>query len=93
MCAMYQKRRDVVMHALAKIGIEAAVPKATIYVWAKVPDGFTSAEFATHILQKANVVVPPGSAYGPDGEGFVRISLTTPDDRLSEAIARIEASL
>jgi LL-diaminopimelate aminotransferase len=93
MCAMYQKRRDLVMDALGKIGIAAATPKATIYVWAKVPDGFTSAEFATHILQKANVVVPPGSAYGPDGEGFVRISLTTPDERLAEAIARIEASL
>jgi LL-diaminopimelate aminotransferase len=93
MCAMYQKRRDLVMDALGKIGIDAAVPKATIYVWARVPAGFTSAEFATHILQKANVVVPPGSAYGPDGEGFIRISLTTPDDRLAEAIERIEASL
>jgi LL-diaminopimelate aminotransferase len=49
--------------------------------------------FANHVLDKAGVVVPPGSAYGPDGEGFVRISLTTPDDRLAEAVARIEASL
>jgi LL-diaminopimelate aminotransferase len=93
LCAMYQRRRDLVMAALTKIGIKAQTPKATIYVWAKVPDGFTSAEFATHILEKANVVVPAGSAYGPDGEGYVRISLTTPDDRLEEAISRIEASL
>jgi LL-diaminopimelate aminotransferase len=93
LCAMYQRRRDLVMSALGRIGIEAAVPKATIYVWAKVPSGYTSAEFATHVLEKANVVVPAGSAYGPDGEGFVRISLTTPDDRLEEAVARIEASL
>ncbi len=93
LCAMYQRRRDLVMPALGRIGIEAAVPKATIYVWAKVPSGYTSAEFATHVLEKANVVVPAGSAYGPDGEGFVRISLTTPDDRLEEAVARIEASL
>jgi LL-diaminopimelate aminotransferase len=93
LCAMYQKRRDLVVTALHKIGIQAAVPKATIYVWAKVPDGFSSVEFATHVLEKANVVVPAGSAYGPDGEGFVRISLTTPDDQLAEAVARIEASL
>jgi LL-diaminopimelate aminotransferase len=93
LCAMYQGRRDLVMTALQRIGIEAAVPKSTIYIWAKVPSGFTSAEFATHILEKANVVVPAGSAYGPDGEGFIRISLTTPDDRLAEAISRIEATL
>lgn len=93
LCAMYQRRRDLVMTALGKIGIEATTPKGTIYIWAKVPTGYTSAEFATHILEKANVVVPAGSAYGPDGEGFIRISLTTPDDRLEEAVARIEASL
>jgi LL-diaminopimelate aminotransferase len=93
LCAMYQRRRDLVMGALGRIGIEATVPKATIYIWAKVPSGYTSAEFATHILETANVVVPAGSAYGPDGEGFVRISLTTPDDLLEEAVARIEASL
>ena len=68
-------------------------PGTRIYVWAKVPSGFTSAAFATHILDKAGVVVPAGSAYGPDGEGFIRISLTTPDDRLAEAVARIEATL
>lgn len=93
LCAMYQRRRDLVMGALTKIGIRAAMPKATIYVWAKVPDGYTSAAFAEKILEEANVIVPAGSAYGPSGEGFIRISLTTPDERLEEAIARIEASL
>jgi LL-diaminopimelate aminotransferase len=93
LCAMYQRRRDLVMSALGRIGIQAAVPKATIYIWARVPSGYTSAEFATHVLDTANVVVPAGSAYGPDGDGFVRISLTTPDDLLEEAVARIEASL
>jgi LL-diaminopimelate aminotransferase len=93
LCAMYQRRRDLVMGALTKIGIKAAVPKATIYVWAKVPDGYTSAAFAEKILEEANVIVPAGSAYGPSGEGFIRISLTTPDERLEEAIARISASL
>ncbi len=93
LCAMYQRRRDIVIDALGKIGIEAATPKATIYVWAKVPDGYTSAEFATHVLESANVVMPAGSAYGPSGEGFVRISLTTPDARLEEAVERIKNSL
>jgi LL-diaminopimelate aminotransferase len=93
LCALYQRRRDLVMKALGGIGIEARTPKATIYVWAKVPPGHTSVSFATHVLESANVVVPAGSAYGPDGEGFVRISLTTPDDRLEEAVARISACL
>jgi len=93
LCALYQRRRDLVMEALGKIGIEAHPPEATIYVWPKVPAGYTSASFAEHILEKANVIVPAGSAYGPSGEGYIRISLTTPDDRLAEAILRIEASL
>jgi len=89
--ALYQRRRDLVMGALGKIGLSAATPKSTIYVWANVPDGFTSADFATKLLEEANVIVAPGNAYGPSGEGFIRISLTTPDVRLEEAIARIEA--
>ncbi len=91
--AMYQRRRDIVIDALGKIGIEAATPKGTIYVWAKVPEGHTSAEFATKILEEANVIVAPGNAYGPSGEGYVRISLSTPDDRLEEAIERIKNTL
>ncbi len=91
--ALYQRRRDLVMPALAKIGLQAAVPKGTIYVWARVPEGYTSTSFAEKILEEANVIVAPGSAYGPSGEGYIRISLSTPDDRLEEAIARIEATL
>ncbi len=91
--ALYQRRRDLVIGALDSIGLRAEVPKATIYVWVEVPDGHTSASFATKVLEEADVIVAPGSAYGPSGEGYVRISLTTPDDRLREAIARIEASL
>lgn len=91
--AMYQRRRDFVIDALQKIGIEAAVPKATIYVWAKVPEGYTSAEFASKILEEANVIVAAGTAYGPYGEGYIRISLTTPDDRLEKAIERIKEAL
>ena len=92
--AMYQRRRDLVLTALEKIGIEVPFkPIATIYVWAKVPEGYTSADFAGKILEEANVIVAAGSAYGPSGEGYIRISLTTPDDRLEAAIKRIENSL
>lgn len=91
--AMYQRRRDLVMDALGKIGLEAATPKATIYVWAKIPAGYTSASFAGKVLDEANVIVAAGSAYGPSGEGYVRISLTTPDDRLEAAIERIKNTL
>jgi LL-diaminopimelate aminotransferase len=93
MSELYQRRRDMVIDALAKIGIQARTPKGTIYVWAKVPDGYTSAEFATKVLEEANVIVAPGNAYGPSGEGYIRISLATPDDRLAEAISRIESTL
>jgi len=91
--AMYERRRDLVIDALAKIGIEAAKPMGTIYVWAKVPEGYTSAEFAAKVLDEANVIVAAGTAYGPSGEGYVRISLSTPDDRLEQAIERIKNTL
>ncbi len=91
LCDLYQRRRDLVMGALPSAGLEAATPKATIYVWAKVPAGHTSASFAGDLLDKVGVIVAAGSAYGPAGEGYIRISLTTPDDRLEEAIERIKS--
>jgi LL-diaminopimelate aminotransferase len=93
MSELYQRRRDMVIEALAKIGISARTPKGTIYVWARVPEGETSAGFAEKVLEDANVIVAPGNAYGPSGEGYIRISLATPDDRLREAISRIESTL
>ncbi len=93
MSAIYQRRRDLVIEALRAIGLEPNAPKGSIYVWARVPDGHDSASFAQLLLDEANVVVSPGSSFGAAGEGFVRISLSTPDDRLREAIDRIEASL
>ncbi len=93
MSAIYQRRRDTVMEALESIGLSARVSKGTIYVWAKIPEGYTSAEYAGLVLDKAGVIVPPGSAYGPDGEGYIRISLATPDHRLAEALERIKTSL
>ncbi|MRX83039.1 LL-diaminopimelate aminotransferase [Eggerthella guodeyinii] len=93
LCALYERRRDLVVGALRSIGVECNAPKATIYVWAKVPAGETSASFATRLLEKAHVVVTPGSGYGPGGEGYIRISLTTPDDRLLEAAQRMKAAM
>jgi LL-diaminopimelate aminotransferase len=93
MAALYARRRDLVVGALREIGIEVAAPKGTIYVWAPVPEGTTSAAFAEEVLERAAVVVSPGSAYGPNGEGFFRISLTVPDERLAEAIERMRSSL
>ncbi|MEW5706081.1 MAG: LL-diaminopimelate aminotransferase [Actinomycetota bacterium] len=93
MCKIYQRRRDMVMETLEKIGLKARKPKATIYVWAKVPDGYTSAGFASLVLDKAGVIVSPGNAYGPSGEGYIRICLSVKDDRLSEALERIKSLL
>ncbi len=89
MCEIYRRRRDVLVDALRAIGLEVTPPKGAIYVWARVPDGETSASFTEKVLEEAAVVISPGAAYGPSGEGFVRMSLTTPDDRLVEAAERI----
>ncbi len=90
MNALYTRRRDLVVDALRAIGVQVTPPKATIYVWAPVPAGFaSSAAYCEHVLDEAGVVISPGGAYGPNGEGFFRISLTTPDDRLLEAVERL----
>jgi LL-diaminopimelate aminotransferase len=87
---VYERRRDLVCAALAEAGVHVTPPKGTIYVWAPVPEGFSSAtEYCEHVLEQAAVVITPGGAYGASGEGFFRISLTTPDDRLREAVERI----
>jgi LL-diaminopimelate aminotransferase len=91
--AVYARRRDLVVEALLEIGVHVEPPKGTIYVWAPVPDGQTSVSFAELVLEEAAVVVSPGSMYGPSGEGYFRISLTTPDDRLAEAMTRLREHL
>jgi LL-diaminopimelate aminotransferase len=90
MNAIYARRRDLVCDALAEAGVEVARPRATIYVWAPVPEGFESAaQYCEYVLEQAAVVISPGDAYGPHGAGFFRISLTAPEDRLLEAVERI----
>ncbi len=90
MNVVYQRRRDLVCDALVQAGVEVDQPKGTIYIWAPIPPGFaSSAAYCEHVLEHAAVVISPGGAYGRSGEGFFRISLTTPDDRLLEAVERI----
>jgi LL-diaminopimelate aminotransferase len=93
MSEIYARRRDLVCAALTEIGVAVTPPKGTIYVWAPVPEGHTSASFCELVLEESGVVVSPGGAYGPNGEGFFRISLTVPDERLSEAVERMRESL
>jgi LL-diaminopimelate aminotransferase len=89
---LYSRRRDLVCEALRAAGVDVSPPRGTIYVWAPVPDGFSSSEaYCEHVLEEAAVVISPGAIYGPAGEGWFRISLTTPDDRLLEAVERLGA--
>ena len=87
---LYAQRRDLLVAALRRIGIAVQPPRGTIYLWVPVPAGHTSGSFTELVLNQADVIVSPGAAYGPSGEGYVRLSLTVPDDRLREAVARIE---
>ncbi len=93
MSEIYHRRRDLVVGALQEIGVDVTAPKGTIYVWAPVPEGHTSASYCELVLEESGVVVSPGGSYGPNGEGFFRISLTIDDDRLSEAMERLRSSL
>jgi LL-diaminopimelate aminotransferase len=88
--AIYKRRRDRVIRTLNKIGLAAKPPTASLYIWASIPKGYTSADFAAKLIDDIGVVVTPGTGYGPSGEGYIRISLTTPDDRLQEGLARLE---
>jgi LL-diaminopimelate aminotransferase len=93
MNAIYARRRDLVVGALREIGVQVEPPKGTIYVWAPIPEGHTSTSFTELVLEEAAVVISPGSMYGPTGEGFFRISLTAPDDRIAEAVERMREHL
>ena len=93
MCSIYARRRNLAVETLRAIGVEVEAPMGTIYIWAPVPKGHTSTSFAELVLEEAAVVVSPGSMYGPSGEGFFRISLTTPDPLLTEALERLRVHL
>jgi LL-diaminopimelate aminotransferase len=93
MSEVYRRRRDLMIDALTAIGIDVEPPRATPYLWIRVPEGHDSASFTGLVLEQAAVIVSPGPSFGPSGEGYVRISLTVPDERLEEAAGRIASSL
>ncbi len=86
---IYQRRRDLLVETLNKMGLQASSPKASLYIWAKVPDGYNSVEFTDDLLDKVGVVVTPGTGYGKNGEGYVRLSLTVPDAVLLKGLSRM----
>ena len=92
MVEVYTRRRDLMAEGLKDAGFEMELPKATFYMWVNVPEGFTSAQLATHLLENAGVVVAPGNGFGEPGEGYFRIALTQKRERLEEAVERIKTA-
>jgi LL-diaminopimelate aminotransferase len=88
---VYQRRRDKLVEALRGIGLRVTPPKASLYVWAGLPGGMKSVEFAERVLDQTGVVVTPGVGYGRNGEGYVRLSVSVADERLDEGIRRLQA--
>jgi LL-diaminopimelate aminotransferase len=86
---IYQRRRDRIVEVLREIGLRANPPKASLYIWAGIPDGYTSAEYATRLLDEAGIVVTPGSGYGKYGEGYIRLSLTIAESEIDEGLERL----
>jgi LL-diaminopimelate aminotransferase len=89
----YRERRDVLYSGLKRLGMDVLKPKATFYLWTKVPSGFDSMSFVTYMLDRAGVLATPGNGFGEAGEGYVRFALTAPADRIREAVERIQGVL
>lgn len=87
---IYQRRRDELVSVLRDLGLQVTPPKASLYLWVHVPQGYTSVTFTTKLLDETAIAVTPGTGYGPSGEGYVRLSLTTPDAAIKEAIVRLK---
>lgn len=87
---IYQVRRDILVPALHKLGLEVETPQAAFYVWIGVPHGYTSTSFTAHLLEQAGLVTTPGNGFGEPGEGYIRMTITTPKERLAEAVERIK---
>jgi LL-diaminopimelate aminotransferase len=85
----YQERRDILFEGLKGIGFELSKPKASFYLWARVPQGFDSTSFVVHLLEKSGVLATPGNGFGAPGEGYVRFALTVSAERIREAVERI----
>ena len=87
---IYEGRRDVMVKGLREMGLEVDLPKATFYLWIRVPRGYTSAQFATLLIEQAGIVATPGNGFGEAGEGYIRMTLTVGESRLKEAIERLK---
>ena len=87
--AAYQRRRDLICEVLTNIGLQVTVPKASLYIWARVPEGYNSVDFTNDMLDQVGVVVTPGVGYGRGGEGYVRLSLTISDASLVKGLSRL----
>jgi LL-diaminopimelate aminotransferase len=86
---IYQERRDTLVPGLKQLGLEVDPPAAAFYVWVTVPRGYTSTSFTAHLLEQAGIVTTPGNGFGSPGEGYIRMTLCTPKERLAEAVERI----
>lgn len=89
--SLYESRRNVLMNGLRSIGWEVTSPKGSFFAWLKVPDGFTSEQFSDYLLEKAQIAVAPGVGFGTYGEGYVRVGLLTTEERMREAVRRIQS--
>jgi len=87
--AILQRRRDKLAKVLNEVGLKARIPKATFYIWARIPQGYTSIDFTKKLLDEVGIAVTPGTGYGKEGEGYIRFSLTISDDRLEEGVKRL----
>jgi len=87
---IYEGRRDVMVKGLREMGLEVDLPRATFYLWIRVPRGYTSAQFATLLIEQAGIVATPGNGFGEAGEGYIRMTLTVGESRLREAIERLK---
>lgn len=90
---IYRQRRDVVVEGLRAAGFQAEPPKASLYVWARIPEGWTSEALSTYLLETAHIWLTPGIAFGEHGEGYVRVALTTDADTLAKAMAQVSEAL
>ncbi|MFJ5713524.1 pyridoxal phosphate-dependent aminotransferase [Neobacillus sp. NPDC093127] len=86
---LYERRRNVLITGLQSLGWNVTAPKGSFFAWLKVPDGYTSEEFSTMLLEQAHIMVAPGIGFGNFGEGYVRVGLLSSEERLAEAVRRI----
>ena len=93
LCAIYTRRRDMVVDGLNRMGWNLKKPQGTFYIWAPVPKGFDSASFTEYVLEKCGVIITPGNGYGQYGEGYFRLSITIPEERIMEGLRRLEENL